>query len=68
MATIKTKTISFTEEYIEEYKHVIKQSNASRYVCELVRADMSNNDSDNFLKQSIKTLVEEILKEKQTEK
>lgn len=62
---IKTKTISFTEEYMDEYKHLIKQGNASRYVCDLIRADMRG---DNKLKENLKTVIEEVLREKQLDK
>ncbi len=36
-ANIKSKMISFTEDYHEEYYFLKKQGNASRLVCELVR-------------------------------
>lgn len=62
---IKTKTISFTEEYSDVYDYLIKQANASRYVCELIRADMRG---DNKLKENIKTVIEEVLREKQLDK
>lgn len=49
---IGVKSLSFTDEYKEEYLHFLKQFNRSRYVCELIREDMkrakhAKNDTNN---------------------
>ena len=35
------KSISFTEEYSEELNHFLSQPNKSRYICDLIRKDIS---------------------------
>jgi hypothetical protein len=56
-----TKTISFPSEYEKEYQYLVKQDNASRYVCKLIREDMEGKKN---LKELIKETVEEVLKDK----
>lgn len=40
------KSISFTDEYKDEYEYVMNMKNASRYICELIRNDMRSKESD----------------------
>lgn len=40
MNKVKTKGISFSKRYEEEYNHVMKMKGASSYICELIRRDL----------------------------
>lgn len=44
--TKNIKSISFTDEYKEEYEYVMSIKNASKYVCELIRNDMKSKEDD----------------------
>lgn len=46
LAKPQIKSISFKDEYSEEFNFLISQSNPSQFVCELIREHM--NSSDNF--------------------
>lgn len=52
------KSVSFNEEYKEELDYYLKQSNKSKYVCELIRKDRLNQTSEGM----IEKLIEEKLK------
>ena len=39
------KSISFTDEYLEEYQHFMSVPNRSKYVCELIRKDLTGGGS-----------------------
>lgn len=56
----KVKSISFTEEYMKEYKYFEGKANKSRYICELIRKDMDN--SRNIDREYIEKLIEEKMK------
>lgn len=58
MAKIPTKTISFPDEYAEEFNYLEKMKNASEYVRELVRKDRLAKESDPEL---LAKQVEELL-------
>lgn len=53
------KTISFTDSYKNEYKHLLKQENPSDYVRKLIRQDILN--SNNNTEQKILNLLEKIV-------
>lgn len=40
MGKSKTKGISFSKDYEKEYEYVMKIKDASKYICELIRADL----------------------------
>lgn len=52
------KSLSFTDEYKEEFKHYMKQPNKSKYICELIRKDLLGIDNREF----IEKIIEEKLK------
>lgn len=37
---VAVRSVSFTEEYEEEFNYFIKKPNRSRYICELIREDI----------------------------
>jgi hypothetical protein len=59
MAT-KTKTISFTDEYMHIKDYLDNLDNASRYICRLVQKDME--DSKTPLPDLIRGILDEQLK------
>lgn len=62
MAKPQIKSISFKDEYSEEFNFLISQSNPSQFVCELIREHM--NSSDNF-EQRVKEVLLKYLGEQQ---
>ena len=44
MASRHVKGISFTDEYMQEYINLQKESNASKLICELLREYYNSND------------------------
>lgn len=54
------KSISFTDEYRQEYLHLCSQKNASKYICDLIRRDMTlgfeeepSTDIDSLVKKAL---------------
>lgn len=56
MFVIKLKSISFTEDFFAEYEYLKAKPNASRYVCELIRDDMSAIDK------KTRVIIQELLR------
>lgn len=55
------KSISFTEEYSEELNHFLSQPNKSRYICDLIRKDISGEFSP-VSREEILQLIDERIK------
>ncbi len=60
----KTKMLSFTEKDFEVHDFLMELSNASEYVIDLIRRDMSEKNTDDKYERIIKELneIKEILK------
>lgn len=56
------KSVSFTEEYIEELNFFMLQPNKSRYICELIRKDRLR-EIEVINKMDIEHLKEEMIQE-----
>lgn len=56
----KTKMLSFTEKDFDVHQFLMELSNASEYVIELVRRDLSDNHSTDEKYQNILNGIEEI--------
>ena len=53
MSEVRNKTISFTKEYRDVYDYLDSLDNASRYVCRLVKADMTGENLDDRIRRII---------------
>jgi hypothetical protein len=63
MATKKI-SISFSEPYLDVYKFLKSQDNASNYICQLVRSQIRNKDTINpELEAKVEELIKKVLKE-----
>jgi cytoplasmic iron level regulating protein YaaA (DUF328/UPF0246 family) len=56
----KLKGVSFTEEYEEEYNKLLKESNASKLICELLRNHYQKTYGSSELECDIKHLRTDI--------
>ena len=61
----KRITISFSSRNIDIYEFIIKQSNISNYICELIREKIQQNqkEEDTLFMQQVTAIVKDILKD-----
>lgn len=68
MRTSKTKTFSFREEYFPELDYLNSIKNASEYICELVRRDLSDKNNPEELAKQVEVLLMKIEDQRQNKK